>query len=237
MLAIVVSLLQGCVDDDVVAVDDAAVDDAGLDNGDDVVEADPCGVSTLRARDKITPPLSAVVAPGQRGARREHTGGTRPSKQRSWTGCHGGRERGVILSRALSPGPGGLTLTHSCGAVLELVPRVRIDGQWHGFDACVVERDNPLETRCSAAVGTILATVSEGRHVDTRFEAAPGRAEQQGGSLDAFEWSGSVSLPGATGFLSNGFQSWSQSGLVAIGDAPDPTVLEEDSDNKRTGSG
>ncbi len=56
----------------------------------------------LRARDKITPPLSAVVAPGQRGARREHTGGTRPSKQRSWTGCHGGRERGVILSRALT---------------------------------------------------------------------------------------------------------------------------------------
>lgn len=100
-----------------------------------------------------------------------------------------------------------------CGdAVVALRPGALIAGQWRGAG-----RDGPCESdgsklSCAAGpAGTVIAEVN-GADVSLSFQA---HAEVQ---LEALSLEGEVQLPGATAWLSNGFQSWSQSGVMALGE-------------------
>jgi hypothetical protein len=107
----------------------------------------------------------------------------------------------------------GIVFAHACeGMDVHLLPRVLVGGQWQGgeTDACTFDG---AEVRCTVDAGEVAARV-EGNEVSLRFEARE-TVEVQGLSL-----AGGATLRGARGFLSNGFQSWSQSGVLALGPSP-----------------
>ncbi|MDY0000395.1 MAG: alpha-galactosidase [Polyangia bacterium] len=122
---------------------------------------------------------------------------------------------------ALSVQAEGVRLTDSCGEVDGLLlPEVRIGGEWlrgGAGGACEVEADRlscPLPP-----VGRLVAVIEAG---DLRVELqATSDATVQGLLLG-----GEVVVPGATSWLSSGFQSWSQSGMIALGAPLAEGVLE-----------
>ncbi len=106
------------------------------------------------------------------------------------------------------------------GASARLLPSVRIDGEWRGAGrdgACVADGD---AVRCPVAeLGDVIASASDGV-ASVRFEASAD-ATVEGLSLE-----GEASLEGARAWISNGFQSWSQSGAIALGAPADDADLE-----------
>ena len=111
----------------------------------------------------------------------------------------------------------GLSASDGCSTTLSLLPRVRMDGTWHSASGCV-----PAAAGVDCAVGPVGSVHLEvdATRVSLRFDAAAG------GALQAISLDGSARVPGARGFLSNGFQSWSQSGVVALAPAPSESDLE-----------
>jgi hypothetical protein len=110
-------------------------------------------------------------------------------------------------------GEGIVRVTDACGETrVALQPAVQVDGQWHTGD-CVTEAGR---VRCETAHGPVFARL-EGEALRVEFEAS---AEAPGGEVkvQGLALVGLAVVPGATGWLSNGFQSWSQSGVVAIAD-------------------
>ena len=108
-------------------------------------------------------------------------------------------------------GPAGVvTLGAPCpSAALALAPAVQLDGTWVAASACQLGA-TPSVLSCAAGdAGTLVVTV-DGEGVTLRLRAT--RAVNVGG----FSLSGAASVPGATSWLSNGFQSWSQTGMVAL---------------------
>jgi len=115
-----------------------------------------------------------------------------------------------------------------------LTPTVIIEGSWIEADSCTLQ-DAGLE--CSVdGVGTVSVANDRGGLVVSLV--AQETAELQGLALV-----GTVELEGAASWLSNGFQSWSQSGFIEIG--PDPSLeslmesaaLTGDGEVLRTGEG
>ena len=106
-------------------------------------------------------------------------------------------------------------------ASLTLLPRVLIDGQWReggGESDCDV---GPNQLNCPLeGIGGLTVDV-ENSTFKVTFNAAV-EAVVEGISLE-----GRATLPGATGWLSNGFQSWSQSGVIAIGEQPGDGELRD----------
>jgi hypothetical protein len=100
-----------------------------------------------------------------------------------------------------------------CGGAT-LSPAALVDGAWRGGGrdgACALDPADPAVVVCPAgAAGRVVADATADR-VAVWFEPA-GPVEIGGLALE-----GEVTLPGATSWLSNGFQSWSQSGFVALG--------------------
>ena len=115
----------------------------------------------------------------------------------------------------------GLTLEDACGNNATLLPSVLIDGTWRGA-SCQLDADE-LSINCSAGGGAIVsALVGADDVVVTRFEAASDAAV----TIEGLALLGTAQLAGATSWLSNGFQSWSQSGMVAIGPAVEQDALD-----------
>jgi hypothetical protein len=107
----------------------------------------------------------------------------------------------------------GITISGGC-ARLALRPLVRIDGVFHGGgDDGTCEVDGS-ELRCPAGgAGEVFASVS-GSRLEIGFEATTAC------EVEVLALEGTGRLPGAASWLSNGFQSWSQSGVIALGDRP-----------------
>ncbi len=100
-----------------------------------------------------------------------------------------------------------------------LLPRVLVDDAWHGAGADGACEVQGSEVRCPAgAAGEVIAKV-DGANVQVRFEPSAGA------TVEAISLEGDAVLPGAGAWLSNGFQSWSQTGVLALGPAPSDDEL------------
>ncbi len=117
-------------------------------------------------------------------------------------------------------GADGLTISVGCGAAdLNLFPWVKIDGEWKKSENC-----EGGENRVSCVVGD-AGTVSI-EHLDDGAWRA-GFEATKAVDIEAFSLEGVLNLPGTTSWLSNGFQSWSQSGMLAIAKEPAAEDLSE----------
>lgn len=111
----------------------------------------------------------------------------------------------------LAPTDDGIEVKGACGGVeIDLLPVVHLDDGEHGGGndgPCIA---GPDDLRCPAGpAGTVRAMVEENR-IRVSFEASSD-ATVLGICLE-----GRGAVEGAASFLSNGFQSWSQSGMVAL---------------------
>lgn len=123
----------------------------------------------------------------------------------------------------------GVRISYACtdgelkGAVA-LFPVVRVDGAWRGGGADGACTASGFDLVCPAGdAGQLVATVARLQGdptVRVRFEAAADV------TVDIIGLEGAAELPGASGWLSNGLQSGSQSGVVAIGSAADASALD-----------
>lgn len=95
-----------------------------------------------------------------------------------------------------------------------LLPGVKVDGTWHGMGldgACFAEKDT---LTCPAGrYGTVNALLT-GNRVIIRFDS------EVDADVSGFVLEGGGRVDRATAWLSNGFQSWSQSGPILIGQKP-----------------
>ncbi len=135
-------------------------------------------------------------------------------------GCGGGKDR--CFTRVVAT-EAGFALGDTCDrASLNLLPAVRIGGAWRGAGldgACALAGQ---EVRCPAGQdGVVGAAVNDAGAWVVGFVA--GRDV----TVEGLALTGSLDLPGATTWLSNGFQSWSQSGALALATAPTEQELEQ----------
>ena len=111
----------------------------------------------------------------------------------------------------------GLTLRCE-GSAVTLAPTVKIAGEWREPIECTPGVDE-VGLQCSfATLGTVRAQALSGGQV--QLTVAP----DTNARLEALGWSGTAVLPGARAWLSNGFQSWSQTGVLALQTEADPTL-------------
>ncbi|MBI4955435.1 MAG: alpha-galactosidase [Myxococcales bacterium] len=112
----------------------------------------------------------------------------------------------------LAPAPVALALADSCGDRVALLPRVRVGGVWHGAG-----EDGP----CALAADAVSCPAGSVGQVRVRLLGSVATVELEAAlaaDVEALGLTGALELEGATGWLSNGFQSWSQSGVVALGE-------------------
>lgn len=105
-------------------------------------------------------------------------------------------------------------------ALLELSPTIKISGQWlapaSDADCGATERGY----RCRLGdVGEFILT-KDGDRLELRFEAA------REVNLQALGLQGHLQIPEAKAWLSNGFQSWSQTGVISLKGAPKEADLQ-----------
>ncbi len=104
----------------------------------------------------------------------------------------------------------------NCGeAALELQPRMIAFGEWIEPEGCIAEASS-LACAFNDA-GTLTVDLSRSGQLVTAFKAT------HEVSFNGFVLTGNLRLPAAQAWLSNGFQSWSQSGVIAIGPEPSST--------------
>ncbi len=105
-------------------------------------------------------------------------------------------------------------------AGLQLFPRVRVAGTWLGsVDDCELE---PLMVTCDLiGVGRLTAELTDSGAVVARLEATAAV------TVEALALEGPLVLPGARAWLSNGFQSWSQAGALALAPEPSAAAITE----------
>ncbi|MCB9786921.1 MAG: alpha-galactosidase [Deltaproteobacteria bacterium] len=109
---------------------------------------------------------------------------------------------------------------HADPDALALRPRAFVDGAWRGAGAdgpCAVE-DGRLS--CPAGPGAVQVWADDGALESAYVASGPA-------TVEALELSGEAVVPGARGWVSNGYQSWSQSGVLALGDAVPEAALAE----------
>ena len=111
-------------------------------------------------------------------------------------------------------------LVGTAGAGVRLQPYTRVDGTWHGGGQDGACTPSGSDVRCPAGdVGTVVARLS-GHIVIAWVELA------RDATVDVVELRGPATISGATTWLSNGFQSWSQAGALAIGAPPTEVALD-----------
>ena len=132
----------------------------------------------------------------------------------------GAEDVGAAPCNAPSATSAGLRLEACDGSWLLLRPRARIDGQWLGSDdeECTA---SGLAVACTVGAAGVVTAELDGSTVSVRFEATAAV------TVEALALEGDGHVAGATTWMSNGFQSWSQSGAVAIGPGVDDATLEE----------
>ncbi len=112
----------------------------------------------------------------------------------------------------------GVAIGAGCARVV-LLPAVRYGDAWHGGGKdgqCTVDGS---KATCPAGAAGSVALSLDGAVLKTSFTAKKDTIVQ---GLSA---KGPLTLAGATSWLSNGFQSWSQSGAIAIGTPPTDKAL------------
>jgi alpha-galactosidase len=169
-------------------------------------------------------PADAAAAPGDAGGdggdTRADAAAPGPDAEVGPATCTAARTsvdgRGVRISYACTDG--------ALRGAVALFPVARIDGAWRGGGADGACTASGFELVCPAGeAGRLIATVARLQGdptVRVRLEAASDV------TVDTIGLEGAVELPGATGWLSNGLQSRSQSGVVAIDVPPDAAALE-----------
>lgn len=113
----------------------------------------------------------------------------------------------------------GVTLSTPCGdATVTLKPSVRVQGQWRGAGrdgACAISDGGQALRRGAGDAGTVILQATERGEWFVSVQAAR-EVVVEGLSLE-----GVAAVEGAQGWLSQGFQSWSGSGVVTLlQDAP-----------------
>ena len=124
--------------------------------------------------------------------------------------CESAPEPVAAEGLPLSVGAGEVAVAAPASATIVLRPRVEIAGLWRAPDACVLERallrcsfgaTGSLEVALDPTLGTVRPRLRAAEPVD----------------LGGFELAGALDLGAATAWLSNGFQSWSAAGAIALG--------------------
>lgn len=111
----------------------------------------------------------------------------------------------------------GITIGDDTNA--SLVPAVMIGGEWRQGDLpCTVEGDS---LACTVGDDGVVRADVAGCAITVRFSPAREVA------VEGLELVGTAQVDGATGWISNGFQSWSQSGVVALAEATSDEALAE----------
>ncbi len=120
---------------------------------------------------------------------------------------------------ALCVGRKGLTLDGLPGIELTLVPCVRIAGVWH---RSTLEHAQIAGDTLTVVVGElgVLKLELEGDLFALSFEA------RVACEVEGLGFEGVAQVEGACAWLSNGFQSWSQSGVLALGPAASPQAID-----------
>lgn len=111
-----------------------------------------------------------------------------------------------------------IVVTDGCGVSLSFAPVARVDGKWVGGQAAGECRSISTGVACPTDAGDVEATVADGE-VSVRLRASRDVV------VEALGLEGVGRVPGADGWLSNGFQSWSESGVVALAPFPSDDAL------------
>ena len=110
-------------------------------------------------------------------------------------------------------------LTGSCADVEYAVsPYLRVGDERVVADRCVPDPDDTAGVRCNAGDGTLHVSATAAGWVVGWTGADGGPADELGLRVVA-------TIPGAAGWLSNGFQSWSQTGMLALHEPLSPRVV------------
>lgn len=154
-------------------------------------------------------------------------------------GC--GEDRGEEPCVGLEPTVTGegIVVADDCGRVLvTLRPVVKVDGAWRGGGE---------DGACSASAGVVACPAGDAGEVSVTVEGGTepalvvSFAASRDATLQGLALEGEGVVPGADTWLSNGFQSWSQSGVLVLADLPSDTATERalaergDSESLRTG--
>jgi alpha-galactosidase len=120
----------------------------------------------------------------------------------------------------LKPGPYGLGLAWPCGsATAALRPAVWVAGVWRGGGTDGACTYSSTSVTCPATgIGQVEVVLDQGQWL-VRLHAT---ADTQVRGLGLV---GNVTVPDAKAFLSNGYQSWSMSGVIQIATRPTATQL------------
>ncbi len=136
-------------------------------------------------------------------------------------GCGDGEEAGSAAETChgtLALDTSGVVVADDCGNQVALSPRVHANGAWREPSGDCTPDTSALECPFSP-LGDLRIALDEQR-VNETFSA------NQALTLQGIELAGPGKLAGARAWLSNGFQSWSQSGVIAIADPPTEAELE-----------
>lgn len=119
---------------------------------------------------------------------------------------------------SLSLSAEGVSLADDCENQIVLTPAVKHGGSWHAPSSACAWSGAALT--CAVEGGEATVTGS-GSKLELAF------TPNADVLVEGLALEGSGSLEGATSWLSNGFQSWSQSGVVALRDPPSDAELEK----------
>ncbi len=137
-------------------------------------------------------------------------------------GCGSDEDAGAgakVCAGKLELDVAGVVLSDDCKSRFTLGPRVKSAGAWQGPSGdCALE--GGALTCPMGALGSARVTL-DGSVVKLGFTASAA------GVFQGLELGGTGELPGANAWLSNGFQSWSQSGVIALGPSPADAELEQ----------
>ncbi|MCC6648331.1 MAG: alpha-galactosidase [Polyangiaceae bacterium] len=109
-----------------------------------------------------------------------------------------------------------LSASDGCGVEVSLTPVARVDGRWVSGPCRAVAAG----VSCATDAGELEASVVDGE-VSVRLLAS------RDVTVEALGLDGAGRVPGADGWLSNGYQSWSQSGVVALGPFPADGAIDQ----------
>jgi len=98
---------------------------------------------------------------------------------------------------------------------VRVMPYVRINGKWRGGGDEGPCSLSGYTLKCPVAGAGHVTVSMDGRSLKLGFEA------NEAVTIEGLAFRGTSNISDATSWLSNGFQSWSESGMIALGDAPD----------------
>ena len=105
------------------------------------------------------------------------------------------------------------------------LPAVRIAGTWHGAGRDGACTTSDTQISCPAGGGHTVAVAIDDKST-SGMTLTPSVTLAAAVTVEAIGLEGDLTLPGARAWVSNGFQSWSQSGVLAIVAEPSESDTE-----------